>query len=127
MASVRVDTSGAPSAHAVYMDANVSMETSAMRAVITAMGNWAMSVLLNHRSRHAVREKCSQRLHLERGCMVEYAEQAVLANLDWGLDGLECALLTINGEARAARLEHSEKMLQVCDTHYPVSFLPLLS
>ncbi|CAM6032894.1 unnamed protein product [Sphagnum compactum] len=78
------------------------------------MGSWAMSILLNNELRQEIKSKCSERLQLETpGFQVQYAEQAVLANLDWGSEGLESAVKTTNQEARAARLEYSEKMLQV--------------
>jgi hypothetical protein len=89
------------------------------------MGSWAMSILLNNELRLDIKSKCSERLQLETpGFKVQYAEQAVLANLDWGIEGLESAVKTTNQEARAARLEYSEKMLQVGD-QFPHPFSQL--
>ncbi|XWS59788.1 hypothetical protein CRYUN_Cryun08bG0151600 [Craigia yunnanensis] len=45
---------------------------------------------------------------------VRYSDQAVLANLDWGIEALEEAINTSNMETKYARLDYAEKMLQVC-------------
>ncbi len=100
-------------------------DTAAVRTVMGVMGSWAMSILLNNELRQDIKSKCSERLQLETpGFKVQYAEQAVLANLDWGIEGLESAVKTTNQEARAARLEYSEKMLQVGD-QFPHPFSQL--
>ncbi|CAK9232698.1 unnamed protein product [Sphagnum troendelagicum] len=89
-------------------------DTAAVRTVMGVMGSWAMSILLNNELRQDIKSKCLERLQLKTpGFNFQYAEQAVIANLDWGIEGLESAVKTTNQEARAARLEDSEKMLQV--------------
>ncbi|CAK9276088.1 unnamed protein product [Sphagnum jensenii] len=89
-------------------------DTAAVRTVMGVMGSWAMSILLNNELRQDIKSKCLERLQLKTpGFNFQYAEKAVIANLDWGIEGLESALKTTNQEARAARLEDSEKMLQV--------------
>ncbi|KAA8528755.1 hypothetical protein F0562_036110 [Nyssa sinensis] len=65
------------------------------------------------------KEKCAERLaagdgSLDKDTEVRYSDQAVLANLDWGIDALEEAINTSNMETKLARLDYAEKMLQVC-------------
>ncbi|BFI30157.1 hypothetical protein MPTK2_3g09570 [Marchantia polymorpha subsp. ruderalis] len=89
------------------------LDSSAVRSMVSVMGGYAMSALLDANGRRDLRDKCAERLRQEHGVTVQYAEQAVLANLDWGIDGLEKAVSTRNPETRAARLEHTHRMLQV--------------
>ncbi|KAL3693885.1 hypothetical protein R1sor_007536 [Riccia sorocarpa] len=90
------------------------VDSSAVRNMITVMGGFAMSALLDADGRSSLKERCAERLKQEHGVIAPYAEQAVLANLDWGIQGLEKAVkATNNPETRSARLEHTEEMLQV--------------
>ncbi|KAJ6352091.1 hypothetical protein OIU76_001329 [Salix suchowensis] len=50
----------------------------------------------------------------DRETEFRYSDQAVLANLDWGIEALEEAIDTSNMETKLARLYYAEKMLQVC-------------
>ncbi|KVI07270.1 Armadillo-type fold [Cynara cardunculus var. scolymus] len=75
--------------------------------------------LLDQRQRALQKEQCGERLAAEdesskKDTEVRYSDQAVLANLDWGMDALEEAINTSNLETKIARLDHAEKMLQVC-------------
>ncbi|CAH1446312.1 unnamed protein product [Lactuca virosa] len=75
--------------------------------------------LLDQRQRALQKEQCGERLAAEdessnKDTAVRYSDQAVLANLDWGMDTLEEAINTSNTETKMARLDHAEKMLQVC-------------
>nr|AZL93829.1 U-box/WD40 protein [Ceanothus thyrsiflorus] len=75
--------------------------------------------LINKEKRTQHKEQCAERLAAEDGSCgdnteVRYSDQAVLANLDWGIEALEEAIGTSNMETKLARLDHAEKMLQVC-------------
>ncbi len=108
--------SSSPSSSSSSATTTTQLDTAAVRTVMGVMGSWAMSILLNNELRQDIKSKCLERLQLKTpGFNFQYAEQAVIANLDWGIEGLESAVKTTNQEARAARLEDSEKMLQVGD------------
>ncbi|PWA53627.1 E3 ubiquitin-protein ligase LIN-1 [Artemisia annua] len=88
-------------------------------SLITIIGDFIQDRLLDHRQRALQKEQCGERLAAEdetskKGTEVRYSDQAVLANLDWGMDALEEAINTSNTETKMARLDHAEKMLQVC-------------
>ncbi|OIV90619.1 hypothetical protein TanjilG_01700 [Lupinus angustifolius] len=75
--------------------------------------------LINKEQRIEHKEQCAERLAAKDGSSdkdteVEYSDQAVIANLDWGIEALEEAISTYNMETKLARLDHAEKMLQVC-------------
>ncbi|MQL76382.1 hypothetical protein Taro_008779 [Colocasia esculenta] len=70
--------------------------------------------LAHHDRRLRHKDQCAERLAAGAGASVPYPDQAVLANLDWGIDALEDAISTSNPEARLARLDHAERMLRVC-------------
>ncbi|WVY97387.1 hypothetical protein V8G54_029538 [Vigna mungo] len=74
--------------------------------------------LINKEQRAQHKEQCAERLAAEEGSCdkdseVEYSDQAVLANLDWGIEALEEAINTYNMETKLARLDYAEKMLQL--------------
>lgn len=88
-------------------------------SLITTIGGFIQNRLLDQKQRALQKEQCGERLAAEdesskKGTEVRYSDQAVLANLDWGMDSLEEAINTSNTETKMARLDHAEKMLQVC-------------
>ncbi|XP_068645365.1 putative E3 ubiquitin-protein ligase LIN-1 [Aristolochia californica] len=86
--------------------------------LISTIGSFIQDRLINKDVRIQHKEQCAERLAAEEGTdrnsVVQYADQAVLANLDWGIDALEEAISTSNMETKLARLDYAEKMLQVC-------------
>lgn len=90
------------------------------RFLITTVGNAIQDRLIDKEKRMQHKEQCAERLAAEdesgsnREKEVRYSDQAVLANLDWGIDALEEAIDTSNMETKVARLNHAEKMLHVC-------------
>lgn len=91
------------------LDSNESVVT----VLVSVVGNYTLDALLDSEQRRQHKELCAERLAAQDNVEVQYAEQAVLANLDWGIDALEEAILTSNEETKRARLEHAERMLQV--------------
>ncbi|KAL5778211.1 hypothetical protein ACOSP7_011137 [Xanthoceras sorbifolium] len=90
-----------------------------VRLLITTVGSFIQDRLINKELRTQHKEHCAERLSAEDGTSgkhteVRYSDQAVLANLDWGIDALEEAINTSNTETKLARLDYAEKMLQVC-------------
>ncbi|CAN4075718.1 unnamed protein product [Withania somnifera] len=73
-------------------------------SLITAVGSFIQDRLIDK----------EQRTYSDKDAEVRYSDQAVLANLDWGIDALEEAINTSNIETKMARLDYTEKMLQVC-------------
>lgn len=90
-----------------------------VRFLITTVGSFTQDRLINKEQRTQHKEQCAERLAAEHGSCdkdkeVRYSDQAVLANLDWGIEALEEAIDTSNMETKLARLDYAEKMLQVC-------------
>ncbi|XWS67032.1 hypothetical protein CRYUN_Cryun05aG0251500 [Craigia yunnanensis] len=90
-----------------------------VRTLITTVGSFNQDRLINKEQRIQHKEQCAERLAAEDGSTdkdkeVRYSDQAVLANLDWGIEALEEAINTSNMETKHARLDYAEKMLQVC-------------
>ncbi|XP_073276156.1 putative E3 ubiquitin-protein ligase LIN-1 [Primulina huaijiensis] len=90
-----------------------------VRTLITTVGSFIQDRLIDKDRRTQHKEQCAERLAAEEGDTdkdreVRYSDQAVLANLDWGIDALEEAINTSNTETKMARLDYAEKMLQVC-------------
>ncbi|KAL0351756.1 UNVERIFIED_CONTAM: putative E3 ubiquitin-protein ligase LIN-1 [Sesamum calycinum] len=90
-----------------------------VRSVITTIDSFIQDRLIDEEQRAQHKEQCAERLAAGNGSPdketeVGYSDQAVLANLDWGIDALEEALNTSNVETKMARLDYAEKMLQVC-------------
>ncbi|KAI3696066.1 hypothetical protein L1987_79075 [Smallanthus sonchifolius] len=90
-----------------------------VKSLITVVGSFIQDQLLDQRKRDIQKEQCGERLAAEdesnnKETEVRYSDQAVLANLDWGMDALEEAINTSNIETKMARLDYAEKMLQVC-------------
>ncbi|CAN4121112.1 unnamed protein product [Withania somnifera] len=90
-----------------------------VRSLITSVGSFIQDRLTDKEQRTSHKEQCAERLAAEDGSSdkdteVRYSDQAVLANLDWGIDSLEEAINTSNIETKMARLDYAEKMLQVC-------------
>ncbi|XP_024026587.1 putative E3 ubiquitin-protein ligase LIN-1 [Morus notabilis] len=93
------------------------------RQVNTTVDSFIRDRLINKEERTQHKEQCAERLAAEDGSSgedrgeVRYSDQAVLANLDWGIEALEEAIETYNMETKLARLDYAEKipcMLQVC-------------
>lgn len=94
-------------------------EQDIVQSLITTIGSFIQDRLTDKDQRTQHRDQCSERLAAEdqtpdKATEVRYSDQAVLANLDWGIDALEEAINTSNDETKWARLDHAEKMLQVC-------------
>ncbi|KAK7391558.1 hypothetical protein VNO78_19974 [Psophocarpus tetragonolobus] len=90
-----------------------------IRFLTTTIDSFIQDRLINKEQRTQHKEQCAERLAAEDGSCdkdteVEYSDQAVLANLDWGIEALEEAINTFNMETKLARLDYAEKMLQVC-------------
>lgn len=90
-----------------------------VRFLTTTVDSFIQDRLINKEQRTQHKEQCAERLAAEDGSVdkdteVEYSDQAVLANLDWGIEALEEAINTYNMETKLARLDYAEKMLQVC-------------
>ncbi|XP_065880979.1 putative E3 ubiquitin-protein ligase LIN-1 [Euphorbia lathyris] len=90
-----------------------------MRFLFTTVDSFVQDRLINKEQRTQHKEHCAERLAAEDGSCdkninIRYSDQAVLANLDWGIEALEEAINTSNTETKLARLDHAEKMLQVC-------------
>lgn len=88
-------------------------------SLVSTVGSFIQDRLINKEQRLRHKEQCAERLAAENGSPHEekevcYSDQAVLANLDWGIDALEEAINTSNMETKMARLDYAEKMLQVC-------------
>ncbi|KAF3446786.1 hypothetical protein FNV43_RR11966 [Rhamnella rubrinervis] len=90
-----------------------------VRLLSTTVDSFIRDRLINKDMRTQHKEQCAERLAAEdgscgEGTEVRYSDQAVLANLDWGIEALEEAIGTSNMETKLARLDYAEKMLQVC-------------
>ncbi|XP_057489854.1 putative E3 ubiquitin-protein ligase LIN-1 [Actinidia eriantha] len=90
-----------------------------VRFLTTTVGSFIQDRLLDREQRTQQKEQCAERLAADDGSSgkdkeIRYSDQAVLANLDWGIDALEEAINTSNIETKLARLDYAEKMLQVC-------------
>lgn len=90
-----------------------------VRFLTTTIDSFIQDRLINKEQRTQHKDQCAERLAAEDGngdkeTEVEYSDQAVLANLDWGIEALEEAINTYNMETKLARLDYAEKMLQVC-------------
>nr|POE88511.1 putative e3 ubiquitin-protein ligase lin-1 [Quercus suber] len=89
-----------------------------VRLLVTSVENFTRERLINKEQRTQHKEQCAERLAAEdvscdKDTEVRYSDQAVLANLDWGIEALEEPINTSNMETKLARLEYAEKMLQV--------------
>ncbi|KAJ7541822.1 hypothetical protein O6H91_10G078400 [Diphasiastrum complanatum] len=84
--------------------------------LLSVVGSYALDTLLDAEQLRQHKEQCLERLRVQDSGkpLAHYAEQAILANLDWGMDALEEAICSSSEESRKARLQHAEKMLQVC-------------
>nr|GMC54899.1 putative E3 ubiquitin-protein ligase LIN-1 isoform X1 [Ipomoea batatas] len=90
-----------------------------VRSLVSTVGSFIQDRLIDKEQRAQHKEQCAERLAAEDGSSdkdaeVRYSDQAVLANLDWGIEALEEAINTSNMETKMARLDYAEKMLQVC-------------
>ncbi|KAK4275107.1 hypothetical protein QN277_018243 [Acacia crassicarpa] len=85
----------------------------------TTIDSFIQDRLIDKERRIQHKEQCAERLaaedeSIDKESEVRYSDQAVLANLDWGIEALEEAINTYNMETKIARLDYAEKMLQVC-------------
>ncbi|MCO5549197.1 hypothetical protein L7F22_002663 [Adiantum nelumboides] len=106
---------------------SLESDDAVLNELISVVGNYTLDALLDTEQRRQHKELCAERLAAQDNVEVQYAEQAVLANLDWGMDALEEAIMTSNEETKKARLEHAEKMLQVSallDMHHTTAGVP---
>ncbi|KAI4324399.1 hypothetical protein MLD38_029894 [Melastoma candidum] len=91
-----------------------------LQLLISTVGDFLDECLMSRDHRFQQKEQCAERLAAKEAggtdpvTEVRYADQAVLANLDWGIDALEEAIDTSNVETKLARLDYAEKMLRVC-------------
>lgn len=90
-----------------------------VRSLTATVGSFIQDMLIDKEQRTQQKEHCAERLAAEDGSInkegeIRYSDQAVLANLDWGIDALDEAINTSNMETKMARLNYAEKMLQVC-------------
>lgn len=93
-----------------------------VRSLMVTIGSFIQDRLIDKEQRTQHKEHCAERLAAEdrggnnhnKDTEIRYSDQAVLANLDWGIDALEEAIATSNMETKMARLDYAEKMLQVC-------------
>ncbi|XP_057794846.1 putative E3 ubiquitin-protein ligase LIN-1 isoform X2 [Salvia miltiorrhiza] len=100
--------------HRFKMEAN-----DIVGSLTSIVGSFIQDRLIDKEQRLRHKEQCAERLAAENGSPhndteVRYSDQAVLANLDWGIDALEEAISTSHVETKMARLDYAEKMLQVC-------------
>ncbi|CAI0382690.1 unnamed protein product [Linum tenue] len=92
------------------------------KQLISSVATFITTQLTNKEKRLQHKDHCAERLSAKDGAStnaddqaeVRYSDQAVLANLDWGMEALEEAIGTSNRETKLARLEYAEKLLQVC-------------
>ncbi|CAM6085489.1 unnamed protein product [Calypogeia fissa] len=91
-----------------------ALDTAAVEAMVAVVGTYTLDALRDHKLRAQHKQQCAERLKMNDGVQVLYSDQAILANLDWGIDSLEEAITTNNDETKVARLDHAEKMLQIC-------------
>lgn len=90
-----------------------------VKLLIVTVGSFTQDRLINKEVRSQHKEQCVERLTAEDGSTdkdseIRYSDQAVLANLDWGIEAFEEAMNTSNMETKLARLDYADKMLQVC-------------
>ncbi|XP_038714919.1 putative E3 ubiquitin-protein ligase LIN-1 isoform X2 [Tripterygium wilfordii] len=90
-----------------------------VRVLVTTVESFVQDRLINKEQRTQHKEQCAERLAAEDGSYdkdveVRYSDQAVLANLDWGIEALEEAINTPNMETKLAQLDYAQKMLHVC-------------
>lgn len=96
-----------------------------VRFLTTTIDSFIQDRLINKERRIQHKDQCAERLAADDGggggsdkdnseSEIHYSDQAVLANLDWGMEALEEAINTFNLETKTARLDYAEKMLQVC-------------
>lgn len=90
-----------------------------VRLLFTSVDNFTPERLINKEQRTQHKEQCAERLAAEdvscdKDTEIRYSDQAVLANLGWGIEALEEAINISNMETKLARLEYAEKMLRVC-------------
>ncbi|KAJ0974272.1 hypothetical protein J5N97_016237 [Dioscorea zingiberensis] len=97
------------------LSGGIAMDSiNAARAISTAVAAFLHSRLSDRAQRLRHKDQCAERLAAGAAYSdARYSDQAVLANLDWGIDALEEAISTSNPEAKLARLDHSERMLQI--------------
>ncbi|KAK1295751.1 putative E3 ubiquitin-protein ligase LIN-1 [Acorus calamus] len=92
------------------------------RSLTATIGSFIQDRLIDSASRSLHKDQCAERLAasasstspISSSATFQYSDQAVLANLDWGIDALEEAISTSHSGTKFARLGHAEKMLKVC-------------
>lgn len=90
-----------------------------VRLLLKRVGAFAEELINNEDQRIQNKEQIAQRmlqnnLKSTRADSMYSAENAVIANLDWGIEAIEEAINARSNSMKVARLDHAEKMLQVC-------------
>ncbi|KAG6543449.1 hypothetical protein Mapa_015119 [Marchantia paleacea] len=96
---------------------SMAFDTEDILSVISVVGEHTMKFLADGEERVQHKARSAERLRkgdVSGGARVNYADQAILANLDWGIEAIEEAIRTAHPAAKSARLEYAEKLLQVC-------------
>eukprot|EP01018_Ginkgo_biloba_P036434 Gb_40746 [translate_table: standard] len=90
------------------------LDFTAVKSLILLVSNYIARLLLHSTRRRTLRLKCMARLQLQRQAeFFDFADQAVLSDLYWGVESLEKAIRSRSVEAKNARLDNAERMLQV--------------
>ncbi|KAM0950073.1 putative transcription factor WD40-like family [Dioscorea sansibarensis] len=100
--------------HQSFSGATAMDSDGTARHVSATVAAFLQSRLSDRAQRIRHKDQCAERLAAGAASSDAcYSDQAVLANLDWGIDALEEAISSSNPEAKLARLEHAERMLQI--------------
>ncbi|KAH7653300.1 Zinc finger RING/FYVE/PHD-type protein [Dioscorea alata] len=100
--------------HQSFSGATTIDSDGTSRYVSATVAAFLHSRLSDRAQRIRHKDQCAERLAAGAASSDAcYSDQAVLANLDWGIDALEEAISSSNPEAKLARLEHAERMLQI--------------
>eukprot|EP01018_Ginkgo_biloba_P029292 Gb_13711 [translate_table: standard] len=88
---------------------------AAVKAVISMLSGYCNRFVRDEELRSSLRMKCGSCLRVKNWDEQQYAEQAVIANLDWGIDGVETVARAEAGtkEAKSSSLQNAMRMLSV--------------
>ncbi|GLJ39830.1 hypothetical protein SUGI_0814240 [Cryptomeria japonica] len=101
------------------LNKETSLDEAAVKAVISMIGGFCKRFIRDKDLRESLHKKCSSSLqeHKKPQPLKYHAEQAVVANLDWGMDGIESAIAMaaagINSDGLSESLRNSTRMLSV--------------
>ncbi|KAH9320860.1 hypothetical protein KI387_015499 [Taxus chinensis] len=100
--------------YAISKSTDSVLDFAGVKALILLISKYIARLLADSTRRRAIRLKCKSRIRMcKHGEFFEFGEQVVLANLYWGMQSLEKAINSTSVEAKNARLENAERMLQV--------------